>query len=115
MKEIDIKTNGIVINEPMQKHIKQRLHSVFGFDTYQVRKIKITLFDEKNMSGDKENCCHIEVKLKDRPTIITELKSFDIFTAISLAIESAHLKLSHNVSNENVISKNVEHNNINQL
>lgn len=115
MQEIDIKTNGIIINKPMCKHINQRLHSVFGFDTYQVRKIIVTLFDDKNSRGDFEKCCHIEIKIIGKPTIITELKSLDIYSAISLAIERAHLKLSHNLLNEKIINKQAEHNNIYQL
>jgi ribosome-associated translation inhibitor RaiA len=114
MQEIDIKTNGIVIDESIRKYINQRLHSVFGFDANQVRKIVITLINEENIRGDFERCCHIEVWIIDRSPIITELKSLDIFTAISLAIERAHLKLSHNIRNDRIISKQAAHTNIYQ-
>ena len=115
MQEIDIKTNGIILNEPMRKHINQRLHSVFGFDTHQVRKITVTLFDDKNTQGDFEKSCHIEIQIIGKPTINTELKSLDIYSAISLAIERTHLKLSHNLLNEKITNKQTEHNSIYQL
>ncbi|MEJ2115634.1 MAG: hypothetical protein P8X88_06210 [Gammaproteobacteria bacterium] len=108
MEKIIIQANGFVLNEKMRKHVLQRLHSIFGFNKYEVQRIVITFFDEKEYSNNIESRCNIEVKIKDQPAIITELVSFDIFMATTLAIERAHLKTSRRVIDEKAIRKQIE-------
>ncbi|MBT8124773.1 MAG: hypothetical protein KJO81_08115 [Gammaproteobacteria bacterium] len=108
MEEINIQAKGITLNKNMINHIRQRLHSVFGFNQYEVQKIVITLFDEERSSDDIANRCHIEVKIRNQPSIITELVSFDIFTATTLAIERAHLKISRRLMDNKIMHKQIE-------
>ncbi len=105
MEEINIKANGIILNEEMRTHILQRLHSVFGFSQYDVQRIVITIFEDQEIDSTEENRCIIEIKIRHHPKIITELKSFDIFTAITLAIEKAKLKVSRRILNKKIIRK----------
>ena len=100
MEEIDIQAYGIHLTNAMRKHIKQCLHSVFGFDKRRVRKIVIKQYEEKILKDDSSTSCHIQIYLENQDKISTKLGSLDIFSAITLGIERAHLKLSHNLSDE---------------
>ena len=102
MEEINIQACGLELSEVMQKNILQQIHSVFGVEKYKIHRIFITLFDEKGLEGEIEKGCQIQVKVRGLPTIKTELKSLDILTAVSLAIERAHIKLSHNITDERI-------------
>lgn len=108
MTAIDIQTQGFELNEHMQKCILQRIHSVFGFGKYEIQKIIITLLSENE--HDARKSCNILVKPKGLPTISTQLESLDIYTAISLAIERAHLKLERRTINDKTIEKQLENN-----
>lgn len=72
MKDINIQAKGFILNEDMRMNIQQSLHSVFGFNQYDVQKIVITLFNKKELGSDIENHCQIEVKIRNQPKIITE-------------------------------------------
>ncbi len=111
MQTIDIQTEGLELNEHMQKSILQRVHSVFGFGKYEIQKIIITLLNEH----DDRKLCNILVKPKGFPTISTQLESLDIYTATSLAIERAHLKLERRTINDKTIERQLEHNKKNNL
>lgn len=110
MEQIDIQAHGIELDESVRKHIIQRLHSVFGFNRYGVHKIIIRLFDDQGLSVNDEKCCRIEVRIRDQPTIITELKSLDVLMVVTLAIERANLKLSHRVKDDKSIRKQIDYN-----
>lgn len=109
MEEIDIQTHGIELDEFMIKSILKRIHSVFGFSKYEIHKMVITLSDVKDNEGNEWKGCFIQIKAKDYLTITTELKSLDIYTAITLAIESAHLKLEHRTINDKTLNNKLEH------
>ena len=100
MEEINIQSHGIKLTEQMRKHIMQRLNSVFGFDKTKVQKIVINLFEPNQKNNDSEITCLIKIYIKNRPVILTKLKSLDIFTAITLAIERAKLKHDHQFNNQ---------------
>jgi len=108
MEEIDIQTRGLELDEPMKKSILTRIHSIFGFYKYDIQKILITLSDIKENEDDEWKGCSIQVKAKGFPAVTTELKSLDIYTAITLAIERTHLKLEHRKINEKYINKKIE-------
>ncbi len=101
MEEVNIQSQGITLTEQMRNHITQRLNSVFGFDKTKVQKIVIKLFDHDQKNNDSEITCLIKIYIKNRPVITTKLKSLDIFTAITLAIERAKLKLDHRLDDQN--------------
>jgi hypothetical protein len=109
MEQIDIQAHGIELDEKVRKHIMQRLHSVFGFNRYGVHKIIIRLYDNKGCSDNNEKCCSIEVRIRDQPAIITELKSLDVLMAVTLAIERANLKLSHRVKDDKSIREQINY------
>ncbi|MFK7816455.1 MAG: HPF/RaiA family ribosome-associated protein [Gammaproteobacteria bacterium] len=108
MASINIQTKGLELNEHMQKCILRRIHSVFGFSKHEIQKIVITLLNENE--HDARKLCNILVKPKGLPTISTQLESLDIYTAISLAIERAHLKLERRNINDKTIEKQLENN-----
>ena len=99
MQEIDIQTYGINLNEPMRKHILKRLHSVFGYDKNKVNKIIIKLYDQSDNNHATNMACYIKIYIDDKSPIITKLESLDIFSAITLAIERARIKLDKSISN----------------
>ena len=107
MEEINIKSYGINITEDMRKHIVQRLNSVFGFNKSQVQKIVIKLYEKDKQIDENDISCHIKIYIKNNRPITTKLKSLDIFSAITLAIERAKLKLDHQIIGENNKNKRI--------
>ena len=99
MQEIDIQTFGINLNEPMRKHILERLHSVFGYEKNKVNKIIIKLYDQSDINHATNMTCYIKIYIDDKSPIITKLESLDIFSAITLAIERARIKLDKSINN----------------
>jgi len=108
MVEINIQAHGFELDQKTRVHIVKYLHSLFGLKKYMVHKIIIKLFDEKGMRNNSDKCCRVQVHVKNQPTVITELRSLDIHTAIDLAIEHASLKLSHRVNGKKEIHKRLE-------
>ena len=105
MEEINIQSHGIKLTEQMRKHIMQRLNSVFGFDKTKVQKIVIKLFEHDQNNNDAEITCHIKIYIKNKPVITTKLKSLDVFTAITLAIERTKLKHDHQLNDQHKMNK----------
>ncbi len=99
MREINIQTYGVELNGSTKKHILQRLHSVFGYDEYKVNKIVITLLDKNAHDEHPEISCYIKIYIKNQSPIKTKLKSLDLFSAITLAIERAKIKLDRCINN----------------
>ena len=108
MEEINIQSHGIKLTEQMRKHIMQRLNSVFGFDKTKVQKIVIKLFEHDQNNSGSEITCHIKIYIKNKPVIITKLKSLDVLTAITLAIERTKLKHDHQLNDQHNKNKRIQ-------
>ncbi len=98
MQEINIQTHGLKLNEPIKKHILQRLHSVFGYDKDKVHKIVISLFDKNSDYSHSEISCFIRIYIYNQVPVETKLNSLDLFSAITLAIEHAKIKLDQSIN-----------------
>ena len=109
MENIDLQTHGFRLNEAMRKHILKRVHTVFGFGEYKVKKIIITLFDKSEKQDKSEISCHVHVKVQDQPSIIAEYNTMDIFSAFDLAIERASIKASNRLKDEKHFRKQLEY------
>ena len=109
MEKIDLQTHGFRLNEAMKKHMMKRLHSVFGFGEYKVKKIIITLFDKSEMLDKSEIFCRVDLKVQDQPSIIAEYNTMDIFSAFDLAIERASIKASNRLKDEKHFRKQLEY------
>lgn len=74
----------------MRENILQTIDMVFGYEKDQVSKISIASCDEN--SGEQDWL--IDVKLRNYPSVKTQLKSIDVHNAITLSLERAYLKVS---------------------
>ena len=109
MEKIDLRTHGFHLNEAMRKHMMKRVHTVFGFGEYKVKKIIITLFDKSEKLDKSEISCRVHVKVQDQPRIIEEYNTMDIFSAFDLAIERASIKASNRLKDEKHFRKQLDY------
>ena len=104
MEEINIKSEGIILTEAMRKYLVDQLNTVFGFNKKRIKKIFIKILEDKESQTKTAVSCRIKIYIEGHPVISTELKTLDIYSAISLAIERANLKISRRLSDKRIHS-----------
>lgn len=108
MEEIHIDLHGFESSEKLRQHILRRFNSEFGLRQYMLRRVDIKLSHRGSEQDDVVICCRVQADVKNQPVVVTELRSQNAMTAIDLAIEHAHLKLSHRINGNKEIRKRLQ-------
>ena len=109
MEKTEIKSENLVLTEAMKSYLMDQIHAVFGYYKYKIKKINIKILEDKESLDCPKVICRINIYIENYPLISAEIKTLNMRSAISLAVERAHIKFLRGISDERINRQKLIH------
>lgn len=110
--QINIQSHNIEITKHLRKHSENRINDIFSDLNRKVKMVGVRFLKFRNGQKDNNVICQIHVQAHNLPTLITESKADNIYSAIEQAVRRSKNNVSRKFSKLDTVLKKIKSLNI---
>lgn len=110
--QINIQSHNIEITKHLRKHSENRINDIFSDLNRKVKMVGVRFLKFRNGQKDNNVICQIHVQAHNLPTLITESKADNVYSAIEQAVRRSKNNVSRKFSKLDTVLKKIKSLNI---
>ena len=110
--QINIQSHNIEITKHLRKHSENRINEIFSDLNGKVKMVGVRFLKFRNGHKDTNVICQIHVQAHNLPTLITESKADNVYSAIEQAVRRSKNNVSRKFSKLDTVLRRIKSLNI---
>lgn len=110
--QINIQSHNIEITKHLRKHSENRINDIFSDLNRKVKMVGVRFLKFRNGQKDDNVICQIHVQAHNLPTLITESKADNVYSAIEQAVIRSKNNVSRKFSKLDTVLRKIKSLNI---